>query len=269
MSVTLKSGEKIAALKQGIEGVTGETYADLTEAVNGLKEQQFEAGKKAEYDAFWDSFQNNGERAAYGYAFAFDGWNDESFCPKYDLNTNGTAFMFAYNGYQSSKNRIVDVKGCLEKAGVTLDTSGAKIMNNMFYVAISITRVPTISFESMTQCDGLFFSCSQLVNIDKLIFKSDGTTNLTGTPFSGCSRLKGLTVEGVIGRNLSFSSSPLLTAESMNSIISHLANYKGTDNENKYTIKFHDTAWATLEATTPPEGYATWKDYVMDLGWNI
>ena len=231
---------------------------------NGIK-----VGKKAEYDAFWDTFQNYGNRTSSSYMFAYDGWTDETFCPKYDLKPKSGNFMFAYNGYTSKDTCIVDLKGCLEKAGIILDTSGCAQMNNMFYTSYKITRLPAISFESATQCANVFSSCDALVSIDKLIFKSDGTTDLTNTSFGYCTKLQRLSIEGVIGRSLSFSASSLLTVDSMVSIISHLMNYKGTDNEGTCTIKFHDTAWSRLEDTTPPDGYSTWKDYVMDLGWNV
>ena len=47
----------------------------------------FDAGKKAEYDAFWDTFQNNGNRTTYSYAFygSAVGWNDTTFNPKYPI----------------------------------------------------------------------------------------------------------------------------------------------------------------------------------------
>lgn len=44
MSVTLESVERINALKNGIEATTGETYNDLTEAVQGLKDGYGQGG---------------------------------------------------------------------------------------------------------------------------------------------------------------------------------------------------------------------------------
>ena len=40
------------------------------------------------YDAFWDTFQRNGERKDYRYGFSGIGWNDENFKPKYDIISN-------------------------------------------------------------------------------------------------------------------------------------------------------------------------------------
>lgn len=44
----------------------------------------YEAGKKAEYDAFWDSYQNNGNRKNYRGAFGV-GFTPETFKPKYPI----------------------------------------------------------------------------------------------------------------------------------------------------------------------------------------
>ena len=44
-----------------------------------------EAGKKSEYDAFWDAFQLDGERTNYSYAFSGSGWHSETFKPKYKI----------------------------------------------------------------------------------------------------------------------------------------------------------------------------------------
>jgi hypothetical protein len=53
----------------------------------------------------------------------------------------------------------------------------------------------------------------------------------------------------------------------MADVINHLKNYKGTSNEGTYTVTFNGTCWTALEATTPPDGYASWKSYVQELGW--
>lgn len=47
-----------------------------------------EQGKQAEYDRFWDSFQQNGERAMYGLAFAGVGWKQDTLKPKYLIKPN-------------------------------------------------------------------------------------------------------------------------------------------------------------------------------------
>ena len=45
----------------------------------------YEAGKKSKYDAFWDTYQRNGLRRDYSYAFYGRGWNKDTFKPKYPI----------------------------------------------------------------------------------------------------------------------------------------------------------------------------------------
>lgn len=52
----------------------------------------FEAGKQAEYDAFWNAFQTNGTRTAYNYAFY--SWHSDCFKPKYDIKPTAANYMF-------------------------------------------------------------------------------------------------------------------------------------------------------------------------------
>ncbi|MBO7176024.1 MAG: hypothetical protein J6W14_01500, partial [Clostridia bacterium] len=89
----------IAAIASKIREKTGgaETYT-TAEMPSGV-ESVYEAGKKAEYDAFWDSFQENGNKKAYAYVFAGSGWNKETFRPKYSVSLSGAAAsisMFRY-----------------------------------------------------------------------------------------------------------------------------------------------------------------------------
>ena len=43
----------------------------------------YEAGAKSQYDAFWDSFQENGNRNIYSHGFNGGGWTQETLNPKY------------------------------------------------------------------------------------------------------------------------------------------------------------------------------------------
>ena len=46
-------------------------------------DEGFIDGKQAEYDRFWDSFQDNGTKTRYHYAFCGEGWTQETLKPKY------------------------------------------------------------------------------------------------------------------------------------------------------------------------------------------
>ncbi len=66
------------------------SIADKLQTIAENESKVFEAGKKAEYNLFWDIFQLNGERRWYWGAFAGPGWTDKTFKPKYPIIMQGT-----------------------------------------------------------------------------------------------------------------------------------------------------------------------------------
>lgn len=64
------------------------SYMEIAENLATIAENQpkvFEAGKKAQYNEFWDTIQNKGARTNYSRAFANRNFNDVLFNPKYDF----------------------------------------------------------------------------------------------------------------------------------------------------------------------------------------
>lgn len=237
MSVTLKSGEKIAALKQGIEGVTGETYADLTEAVNGLKEKQLEAGKDSERMLVWDAIQSRGARTDYSYAFALTKWRQDSFRPMYDIRPTTATRMFR----AMSDAGVLDLAKACEDCGVVLDFSNCTSFTNIFESCTSIYRVGTMDIRkgtSFTQA----FAWSYMKTIDKLIV--DENTPLHAI-FNSCTTLENITFEGVIGKNINLQWTAKLTDDSVQSIIDHLKDLTGGTAQ---TLTLHSTVGGKLTA---------------------
>lgn len=69
------------------------SIADKLTTIAENAEKVFDAGKTAEYDTFWDSFQRNGNKSSYWGAFAF--WKDDIYKPKYTIRVaGGTNYMF-------------------------------------------------------------------------------------------------------------------------------------------------------------------------------
>ena len=75
-------------------------------------------GRQAEYDEFWDAFQQNGNRTDYHFGFAGKGWRDETFKPKYDIVVRGGDSMFAWFNYITTATPAFDMKGYLEERGL-------------------------------------------------------------------------------------------------------------------------------------------------------
>ena len=223
-------------IKEAIEesGVEVPYDTDTSEYGNKIRliaegrEKAFDAGKQAEYDRFWDKFQDYGNREIYTNAFAYGGWNDDIYNPKYTIRPTSCNAIF------------------LGSTGIT-DTK----------IDIDLTN------PNGNQKFQLFMG-SAIKTVKKLIVNE---TNNYSQCFETARRLKNITFEGVIGRTINFSYSPL-TVESMKNVIEHLANYVGTDKELSYTLTFTEACWANLEAdSTAPNG-GTWRDYILSLGWN-
>ncbi|MBQ9985040.1 MAG: hypothetical protein IJP38_01910 [Oscillospiraceae bacterium] len=172
-------------------------------------------GRQAEYDAFWDTFQQNGARTGYAYAF-YNAWSDDVYNPKYPI---------------------------IVKTNNTLNSTFA-------YAKMTDTKVD-IQLISPARVGGTFYG-SNLVTIRKLIV-DEGVT-YTADAFMKCSALKNITFEGTIGNTINFQWSPL-TKGSIQNIIEHLSpstsNMTLTLKKSAKEAAFTDDEWAVLIATKP------------------
>lgn len=205
------------------------SIADKLQTIAENEQKVFDGGKQAEQDRFWEEFQEGGkDYIAYSNAFAYRGWTDDIFNPKYPFLVGGGNNMFAYN------------------------------------TALTDTKQPIdISNINHSQCFYLFQRATKLKTIRKLItHRKRSYTNM----FEQCKALENIIFEGEIGASIDFSYSPL-TVESMKSVITHLLNVAGTSSEGKYTVTFTSTCWDNLEADSKAPNGDTWQNYVISLGW--
>ena len=151
------------------------TIADNQQAV-------FDAGKKAEYDAFWDVYQSNGQPRNYSNRFAM--WDETIYKPKYPI------IIYVNGSCQSCFN----------------------------YATITDTLVD-ITFNKGCDVRYFFNNCSKLETVRKII--CDKTANVTYL-FNNCSRLKNVTFEGEIGYGFDVSKATEITHDSLMSIINAL-----------------------------------------------
>jgi flagellar biosynthesis/type III secretory pathway protein FliH len=183
-----------------------EKYAD------GYSEGQafgIEQGRKAECEEFWKVFQNEGKRANYQYAFQ-TGWNQHTFKPKYDMILTNCNNMF---GGTFGNNSGLDLRK--SAIGITIDFSKCTSFNNCFSYAYdsSVVAIGTIDTRKATSLANMFNSAYGLHTVEKLILKDDGSQ--TYLDMSNASALENITVEGVVGSDISFKSSPLTKASIM------------------------------------------------------
>lgn len=216
----------------------------------------YDAGKKAEYDRFWDEYQRNGDRVKYNSAFS-GYWGDGCFQPKYDMRPTTATSMF-------QESSITDLVGILKERGVVLDLSNCTKIVMMFYWCKKITTIPIVDTTATTD-DGtsgtfyyLFGSDEKLQSIEKIILKQSGEQKFNN-PFSGCSALREIRFEGVIGNDISFQDSPLLTHDSLMSIINHLKDFSGTTTTMTLTLRTTNLA----KLTDAEKAIATQKGWTL------
>lgn len=160
----------------------------------------FDAAKQMQWNILWDAIQNGGTPINAFIGFAGPYWNDESFCPKYDIvPTLGAQYMFRNCG-------VTDMKGILERQGVKLDLSKSSNYYYMFGNA-AVTRLPELDMSRGEPTES-FYNARNLQYIEKLKLK-DGA-NFSGA-FSGCVSLEEITFEGTISQNLYLGDSTKLT----------------------------------------------------------
>lgn len=196
------------------EGIVNAVNAGTNTARQEGYDSGYEAGRKSEYDKLWDNLQQNGTRAQYVSAFAYTGWNDKNYNPKYPItptNTNGMDQIFNWN------QRITDTK-------VPITAHGN--CRQAFYQAVFLKRIP------------------------KLIF--NGATNVSNM-FYGCDALEELNAEGELTLSLSLSDSTKLNKTSIESLVSVLSSSTSgqalTLSATAVNNAFAEAEWSALIAT--------------------
>ncbi len=147
------------------------------------------AGRENQYNAFWESYTQNGSRYNWNNAFFGYGWNDSTYNPMNDFN---------------------NVKYC----------------NNMFSQSAITDIKVTVDLTNSTSASSIFLSSTNLKTIPLLIVHKDLTFS---NVFKGCANLENLTIQGLIGKNgFDVQDSTKLTNESLLSVLNALED-KTTD----------------------------------------
>lgn len=158
----------------------------------------YEAGKKSEYDAFWDVLQSNGNAQNYNYLFANGGWNDEIYNPKHPLALSTAVGIFI------SQTKITDTKVPIYAQGVYL--------NQTFSAAKSIKTIRDLYVNESTTYNLTFSNCDELEELNMV-----GTIGRNNFDVSTCkslntssllSILKALSKDSAVasGKNITFAS---------------------------------------------------------------
>lgn len=217
------------------------------------EQKVYEAGKQAEYDAFWDAFQNYGKRNRYIYGFAGSGWTADNFKPKYDIILSGNN-NHAFN----SNDAQIDLAEYLESKGLKIDISGMTSASELFRVS-AFTRLPKLDFSKSGNLYFTFRECAYLHTLDEIKVAASNTYNNT---FYGCTSLTEVRFSGEIGSSIDLHWSTLLSAESINSILNSLST-----STTGQTLSLPTTAEATYDAKYGAGAYSAKVDSISN--WTI
>lgn len=135
--------------------------------MTGADEEAYEAGKTAEWGAFWDAYQMLGTRRDYASAFTGNGWNDVTFKPKYDIIATGNVYgVFSY--------------GLMSEINVVLDFTGATSIGSAF---ASCNKLKTVAHFKPPYNLAVSFSKSGCPKLENLTIESEiGTTFTANAP---------------------------------------------------------------------------------------
>lgn len=242
----------MTATADAIREKTGSTDPIAWDAEKGMSEAVdpvFEAGKKSEYDAFWDMYQNYGQRNEYTCAFSGKGWDDATFCPKYDIIP-----IYSYDMFKLSL--ITDLEFLLNRCGVVLDLSKSGRASGLFSSCDIMTVCPEIDISATTYLPltQLYSNCKQLHTIRKLKIREDGG-NTFSNAFELCTSLENIILEGTIGSAFDIHWSTKLSKDSIISIVNALST-----STSGLTVTLSQTAVNTAFETSPGEADGSTSD---------
>ena len=228
------------------------SIAEKLTAIAENQQKVYEAGKKTEYDAFWDVVWRN--RSNFNSAFCGYGWTDKTFKPPENTTKKPSSSDSMFYRCQ-----ITDLEGLLAERNVVIDTSNSAYIDN-FYAQSSVTHVPELSAKKAYSCSGIFNSCTNLVSVRKLICKEDGSLSFWNA-FAGCANLEYIRFEGKIGKDPALSSCQKLSHDSLMSVLGALMDYSADTSGTSWVCTLGTTNLGKL--TDEEKAIATEKGWTL------
>ena len=231
-------------------------HKGASDGIEQGRKEGIDEGKQAEYDRFWDNYQDNGNREHYTYAFSGLGWKKEIFKPKYDIIPSICGSMF----YRT--NMKIDMVDLLETQRIVLDLSKSTNVSNLCNNAY-FTRFVIVNTTSAPDLTAIFSSNIFLEEVLGLVLKDDGSQKFSTSSFQGCSKLKQMPVSGTIGQNgFNVQWSTELTHDSLMSIINALQDKTADTSGTIWVVTIGETNKAKL--TDDELGIAYEKGWLVE-----
>lgn len=187
------------------------------------EQKVYDAGKQAEYDAFWDAYQDYGKRTDSRYFCSYYNFTPETFKPKYPIYPS--SYMFDQCTMEIS---------LIEKGVKFNPTPNASVSLGYAFRGSDITEIPTIDVSKGNPLSYAFYNMPNLTKIEKLIV---GENTQFSNTFGLSKNLTEIRFEGVIAyNNFNVSACVALSHDSLISIINALKDYSTDTSGTTYTV---------------------------------
>ena len=218
------------------------TLAEKLTRVAENTERVFDAGRAAQRDAFWETYQQNGNRTDYNQGFAGVGWTREMIKPKYDIYVTSAFEMF--RGQPGLD---------LTEIGVEVDFSRCTTLSNTFYGS-GVTHIGVLDATASSQVSHTFYNAKSLKTIDLMKVAKN---NVFLNAFNNCDELESIILEGTIANDFDIHWSKKLSYASLESI--YWAAYNGYQLGASFTLTLPKTA---VESAYSPDQWQTNVDHI-------
>ena len=241
-----------------------EKLAKASENSAIIYESGLEAGKKSEYDAFWDTFQKNGSRRYYERAFEDTANGGQrwvygaTYRPKHPMKPLSAISMYAYGALPYEAIAAVDFSECTD------------LYSTFSYFTIrgdAEKKFPPIDVSSATRTQNMFGWVSGIYEIEKITVKR---SSVLSSMFNGATSIREVRFEGEIGSSFGLSTCTNLSRESIENIIEHLSN-STTGLKVTFSRAAVNKAFETTEGANDGESSGDWSALVAtkSTNWTI
>lgn len=205
--------------------------SNIADKLTTIAENQQKIYDKGKED-MWSRITVNGTRKNYTRAFNNQDFSGET-VPDNLIPRESSSQMF-YNYAGTEYPLGVDLSNVPSDVAANASTTAA-----LYSWSIHITYIYDMKLPAPMGYNSTFSTCRKLKTIEKVRVHKDTTFSNT---FLSCNSLENIEFEGVIGQDISFAESRLLSAASLDNIVSHLKDYS-TEAPNTHTITLHADCW--------------------------
>lgn len=258
MSILNDNTTKIRSLLDGISNLPKDRYEEGYEEGKSVGyDEGIVDGKQVEYDAFWDVFQNYGNRTNYLYGFAGHGWrsntNPSTFNPKYLIRATGNASGIFYTSQIGRMDLTI--------ADLSQATNLTSAFQNGSFTYIEV---------DVSSCTNLMTAFgSGTINTVILHNLTEKCTSFSAA-FSGAAALETLTISGTIAASINLSACKVLNIASISNIFVNNLSMETSGLTATFSKTAVDNAFESSEGAADGSTQLDWTMFVnLRSNWTI